>query len=361
MSPAERPGGCVDDPFVGAELSVVARRIFRVGAGCPRRWRLLPRGAASLFPSVEVVMRSVWNGTIAFGQVSIPVKAYSATEERGTGLHQLHLADGGRIRLRRTCAADGTDVPFVEMGRGYELPGGDVVILTEDELADLPVSTAHTIDVCAFTPLAQIDPMHFSRSYYLAPEPVGLKPYALLSEALRQTGRVAVVKVALRQRETLAMLRERGNVIVLTTMLWPDEIRSPDLPFLDDDVPVQLKELRAAVSLVARLSGDFAPGEYTDEYTTALRALIDAKVAAGDVHRPTAAEQDATAAEFVAALRDEVADNADNADDPDDTAGAAVDKARAAVRRAAEAQATASRAAQRAAAREKTGNAVDRS
>jgi DNA end-binding protein Ku len=301
---------------------------------------------------VEVVVRSVWNGTIAFGQVSIPVKAYSATEERGTGLHQLHLADGGRIKLRRTCEADGADVPFVEMGRGYELPGGDVVVLTEDELANLPVTTAHTIDVCAFTPLAQIDPMHFSRSYYLAPEPVGLKPYALLSEALRQTGRVAVVKVALRQRETLAMLRERGHVIVLTTMLWPDEIRSPDLPFLDDDVPVQLKELRAAVELVARLSGDFTPEEYTDEYTTALRELIDAKVEAGDVHRPTAAEQDATAADFVAALRDEVAD---------DTAGAAVDKARAAVRRAAAAQATASRAAQRAAAREKAGNAVDRS
>jgi DNA end-binding protein Ku len=306
-------------------------------------------------------MRSVWNGTIVFGQVSIPVKAYGATEERGTGLHQLHLADGGRIKLRRTCETDGADVPFVEMGRGYELPGGDVVMLTEDELADLPVSTAHTIDVCAFTPLAQIDPMHFSRSYYLAPEPVGLKPYALLSEALRQSGRVAVVKVALRQRETLAMLRERGHVIVLTTMLWPDEIRTPDLPILDEDVPVHLKELRAAVSLVERLSGDFAPAEYSDEYTAALRALIDAKVAAGDVCRPTAGEQDVAAAEFVAALRDEAGDAPDAGDAADDAAGAAVDKAREAVRRAAAAEATASRAARRAAAREKTGNAADRS
>jgi DNA end-binding protein Ku len=271
---------------------------------------------------MEVVMRSVWNGTIAFGQISIPVKAYSATEE-----------------LHRTCEADGADVPFVEMGRGYELPGGDVVVLTEDELAELPVSTAHTIDVLAFTPLAQIDPMHFNRSYYLAPEPVGLKPYALLSEALRQTGRVAVVKVALRQRETLAMLRERDHVVVLTTMLWPDEIRSADLPFLDDDVPVQLSELRAAVSLVQRLSGDFAPQQYSDEYTTALRGLIDAKVAAGDVRRPTAAAQDAAAAEFVAELRDGVA-------------GSAVNNARAAARRAAEAEAAATQAARRVAARD---------
>jgi DNA end-binding protein Ku len=293
------------------------------------------------FSSLEVVMRSVWNGTIVFGPVSIPVKAYGATEERGTGLHQLHLADGGRIKLRRTCETDGADVPFVEMGRGYELPGGDVVMLTEDELADLPVATAHTIDVHAFTPLAQIDPMHFNRSYYLAPEPSGLKPYALLTEALRQTDQVAVVKVALRQRETLAMLRERDHVIVLTTMLWPDEIRSPDLPILDEDVPVQLRELRAAVALVAELSGDFAPQRYTDEYASALRGLIEAKVAAGDVRRPTAAAQEELAAELVEALRE--------VDTPSvDTAGNAVAKARAAVRRAAAAKAAATRAARRA-------------
>jgi DNA end-binding protein Ku len=293
---------------------------------------------------MEAVMRSVWNGTIVFGPVSIPVKAYSATEERGTGLHQLHLADGGRIKLRRTCETDGADVPFVEMGRGYELPGGDVVMLTEDELADLPVATAHTIDVHAFTPLAQIDPMHFNRSYYIAPEPTGLKPYALLTEALRQTDQVAVVKVALRQRETLAMLRERDHVIVLTTMLWPDEIRTPDLPILDEDVPVQLRELRAAVALVAELSGDFAPGEYTDEYASALRGLIQAKVTAGDVHRPTAAAQEEAAAEFVEALREA------------DTATNAVDKARAAVRRAAAAKAAATRAARRAGAKGRTRN-----
>jgi DNA end-binding protein Ku len=222
-------------------------------------------------------------------------------------------------------------------------------MLTEDELADLPVATAHTIDVHAFTPLAQIDPMHFNRSYYLAPEPSGLKPYALLTEALRQTGQVAVVKVALRQRETLAMLRERDHVIVLTTMLWPDEIRSPDLPTLDQDVPVQLRELRAAVALVAELSGDFAPEHYTDEYASALRGLIEAKVAAGDVHRPTAAAQDETATELVEALREA------------DVPSSAVDKARAAVRRAAAAKAAATRAARRAVPKGKARNPANSS
>lgn len=283
-------------------------------------------------------MRSVWNGTIAFGQVNIPVKAYSATEERGTGLHQLHLADGGRIKLRRTCEADGADVPFVEMGRGYELPGGDVVMFDQDELAALPLSSNHTIEVHAFTPLAQIDPLYLNRSYYLGPEPVGLKPYALLVEALRQTGRVAVVKVALRQRETLAMLRERDHIIVLTTMLWPDEIRTPDLPVLDQDVPVGLRELRAAVALVAELSGDFAPSGYTDEYSTALRRMIESKVAAGEVRRPTAERQEEAAAEFMDTLREATSDSA-------------VHKARAAVRRAAAAKAAATRAARRAAAK----------
>jgi len=154
---------------------------------------------------------------------------------------------------------DGADVPFTELGKGVDLPDGDVVVLTQQDLAGLPVASAHAIEVRAFTPLEQIDPLYFDRSYYLAPEPAGTKPYVLLGEALRQSGRVAVVTVALRQREALAMLRERGNVIVLTTLLWPDEIRSPEFPFLDEDVAVQMRELRSAVADVERLSGDFEP------------------------------------------------------------------------------------------------------
>jgi DNA end-binding protein Ku len=289
-------------------------------------------------------MRSVWNGSIAFEQVTIPVKAYSATEERGSGLHQLHVNDGGRIRLRRTCEVDGADVPFTELGKGFELPDGDVVVLTQEDMAGLPVTAAHAIQVRAFTPLEQVDPLYYNRSYFLAPEPEGAKPYVLLGEALRQSGKVAVVTVALRQREALAMLRERGNVIVLTTLLWPDEIRTPEFPFLDEDVEVQMKELRSAVSDVERLSGDFEPGRYADGHRAALRALVSAKAAAGDVVRPTSAEQDTLTSELVASLR-QTADTV--------TTGRAVDKAKAAVRKAAAAKAAATRAANRAAAKSK--------
>jgi DNA end-binding protein Ku len=315
-------------------------------------------------------MRSVWNGTIAFGPVAIPVKAYSATEERGTGLHQLHVNDGGRIRLRRTCEVDGADVPFEELGRGYALPDGDVVVLTEEDVAGLPVAASHAIDVRSFTPLARIDPILLNRSYYLAPEPAGTKPYVVLGEALRQSGQVAVVTVALRQRETLAMLRERDHVIVLTTLLWPEEVRVPDFPFLGEDVSVQMRELRSAVSLVQELSGDFAPFDHTDGYRAALRSLVADKVEAGDVVRPTAAAQDAVTTDLVAALRDSVAGaEGGNAD----TAGGgvparpgekivdkAVDKAKAAVRKAAAAKAAATRAANRAAkARERVRDTAD--
>jgi DNA end-binding protein Ku len=294
-------------------------------------------------------MRSVWNGTIAFEQVTIPVKAYGATEERGTGLHQLHVNDGGRIRLRRTCEIDGADVPFTELGKGFELPDGDVVVLTQEDMAALPVASAHDIQVRAFTPLEQIDPLYFNRSYYLAPEPGGTKPYVLFGEALRQSGRVAVVTVALRQREALAMLRERDNVIVLTTLLWPDEIRAPEFPFLDEDMAVQMKELRSAVSDVERLSGDFEPANYADGYRAALRALVNERAVAGDVVRPTAAEQDTLTGQLVESLRQS------GVTPPEPTPAArAVDKAKAAVRKAAAAKAAATRAANRAAAKART-------
>jgi DNA end-binding protein Ku len=329
-------------------------------------------------------MRSVWNGTIAFGQVTIPVRAYSATEERGSGLHQLHVTDGGRIRLRRTCEVDGADVPFSELGRGYELPDGDVVVLTQEDMAGLPVASAHAVQVRSFTPLEQVDPLYYNRSYYLAPEPAGAKPYVLFGEALRQSGRVAVVTVALRQREALAMLRARGNVIVLTTLLWPDEVRAPDFPFLNEDLAVRTQELRSAVADIARLSGDFDPTRHADGYRAALRALVAARADAGEVVRPTAAAQDTLAADLIASLRqtgrmedadlaeaeltdtelaeaeradaestDVESTDADTAGTDTETtaAGRAVDRARAAVRKAAAAKAAATRAANRAAAK----------
>lgn len=291
-------------------------------------------------------MRSVWNGTIAFGQVAIPVKAYGATKERGSGLHQLHVNDGGRVRLQRVCEVDGAEVPADELGRGFDLPGGEVVVLSEDDMAGLPVVTTHAIEVCAFVPLEQIDPTYFVRHYYLEPQPEGLKPYVLLGEALDRSGRVALVKIALRQRESLAMLRVRDRIIVLTTMLWPDEIRAPEFSFLDEDVALPVRDLHEAGSLVERLSADFAPDDYADEYRDALRALISARAEAGMVLRPKDIVADVKTGELVDALA-EGARSTQPVPAPAPSGGA-VSKAKAAARRAAAAKAAATRVARRA-------------
>lgn len=253
-------------------------------------------------------MRCIWKGSIGFGTVAIPVRAYGATEEHGTGLHQLHAPDGGRIRVKRYCEVDGAEVPFAEIAKGASLPGGDVVVLTDEDMATLPLPTAHTIDIRSFAPLRQIDPIYFGKSYYLEPEPAGLKQYVLLAEALRESGQVAVVQVALRQRETMAVLRVRDNVIVLGTMLWPDEVRTPDFPFLNEEVDVRLAEVRAATTMIKELSTDFSPAGFTDHYQQALDALIAAKAEGHAVAAPAARAQATGVTELLATLRRSVAE-----------------------------------------------------
>ena len=191
-------------------------------------------------------MRSIWKGAISFGLVTIPVKLYSATEERDVSFHQVHREDGGRIKYKRVCTIDGEEVSYGDIAKGYDLGGGEMVVLTDEDLAGLPLTTSRTIDVLQFVPLEQVDPIYFAKSYYLEPDRTGTKPYALLRDALEESGRVALVKVALRQRETLATLRVRDGVFVLETMLWPDEVRKPDFGFLDEDVSVRPQELAMA-------------------------------------------------------------------------------------------------------------------
>jgi DNA end-binding protein Ku len=249
-------------------------------------------------------MRSIWKGAISFGLVSIPVKLYSATEEKDVSFHQVHRDDGGRIRYKRVCQIDGEEVPYSDIAKGYELPSGEVVVLTDEDFADLPLSTSRAIDVLEFVPLEQVDPMYFSKSYYLEPDGQGAKPYVLLREALENSGRVALVKVALRSRESLATLRVRDGVFVLEMMLWPDEIREPAFGFLDEDIDVRPQELQMAASLIESLSGDFEPEQYADNYREALQAFIDAKVEGREVVQP--AEQPAeagTVVDLMAALR----------------------------------------------------------
>ncbi|WP_214412696.1 non-homologous end joining protein Ku [Sphaerisporangium fuscum] len=248
-------------------------------------------------------MRSIWKGAISFGLVTIPVKLYSATEQKDVSFHQVHREDAGRIKYKRVCSIDGEEVPYSDIAKGYELPGGEVVVLTDEDFADLPLSTSRRIDVLQFTPSDQIDPILFNKSYYLEPEATGVKPYVLLRDALERTGQVAVVKVALRQRESLAALRVRDGVFVLETMLWPDEVREAGFAFKDEDVEVRPQELQMAESLIQTMAGEFDPSEYHDAYREALQQVIEAKIEGKELVRPEAAEEAGPAVDLMAALR----------------------------------------------------------
>jgi DNA end-binding protein Ku len=230
------------------------------------------------------------------------VKLYSATEQRDVSFHQVHRKDGGRIKYKRVCTIDGEEVPYSDIAKGYELPSGETVVLTDEDFADLPLSTSRRIDVLQFVEEAEVDPIYFAKSYYLEPDAQGAKPYVLLRDALENSGQVAIVKVALRQRESLATLRVREGIFVLETMLWPDEVRTPDFPFLDEDIEVRKQELSMATSLIESMEGGFDPTEYKDAYREALQAVIDAKVEGREVTRPEEAEEE-PAADLLSALR----------------------------------------------------------
>ena len=227
-------------------------------------------------------MRAMWSGAVSFGLVSVPVKAYSATTNHDIRFHQVHAADGGRIKYKRTCSLDGAEVEYADIVKGFETEEGELITLSEEDLDSLPVATGHEIDVVEFVPADQIDPLLFDKSYYLEPDPKAAKPYALLREALVQTDRMAVVKVALRQRETLALLRVRDKAIVLQTMLWPDEVREPDFEILEADVDLRPQEQKMAASLVESLGANFDPDQFHDEYREAVAELIERKKTTGD-------------------------------------------------------------------------------
>ena len=256
-------------------------------------------------------MRSMWKGSVAFGLVNVPVKLYAATEDHDVRFHQVHAADGGRIKMVRTCSVDGQPVPYADLAKAYETPSGEVVVMEESDFESLPVAGKREIDVLEFVPSDQVDPLLFDRSYYLEPEARALKPYVLLREALRTTERTALVRVVLRQKSQLAALRVRGDVIVLQTMLWPDEVRRAAFDVLESDVEVRPQELTMAASLIDSLSGDFDPEQYHDEYREALLAVIDGKLAGGagvpvETVAPGEDAGDGIVVDLMAALRESV-------------------------------------------------------
>ncbi|ONI74732.1 Ku protein [Actinosynnema sp. ALI-1.44] len=222
-------------------------------------------------------MRPVWRGAISFGLVTIAVRMFGSTEEHDFRFHQVHPEDGGRIRYKRVCEICGNEIEYRDIAKGYELEDGRVVILTDEDFEKLPVSTDKSIQVLEFVPTEEVDPIFFQKTYYLDPDKTAGRPYVLLRQALEDTDRHALVKITVRQRESLGILRARDDVLVLHTIFWPDEIRKPDFGFLDQDLEVRPQELKMATSLIDNMSGSFKPEQFTDEYRDAMAELVAAK------------------------------------------------------------------------------------
>jgi len=235
-------------------------------------------------------VRSMWKGGISFGLVMIPVRLYAATEQKDIAFRQVHRTDGGRIRFRRFCSVCDEEVPYEDVVKGYELPTGEMVVLDDDDLADLPLPTTKSIEVLHFAPAEQLDPILFNRSYYVEPEAAGARAYVLLRDALEQSGRIAVAQVALRQREALATLRSRDGVLVLETLLWPDEIREAAFPFLQQEIEVRPQELTMAASLIDSMTTDFDADAHHDRYREALTEVVEAKVQGRELTQPAPLE-----------------------------------------------------------------------
>ncbi|WP_344266835.1 Ku protein [Streptomyces sodiiphilus] len=251
-------------------------------------------------------MRTIWKGAISFGLVSIPVKVVGATENHSVSFRQVHTADEGRIRYRKVCELEGEEVPSEEIGKAYEAADGSLVQLTDADFASLPLPTARTIEILGFLPVGSIDPYQLDRSYYLAPDTGAAKPYVLLREALRRGDRGAIAKLAMRGRETLALLRAlEGDVLGMHTLLWPDEIRPAAGLEPDEKVTVRDAELDLADTLMNSL-GEVNLEELHDEYRTALESLVRAKLAGREPEMPGERPAGGRVIDLMAALEDSV-------------------------------------------------------
>jgi DNA end-binding protein Ku len=230
--------------------------------------------------------RSIWKGAVSFGMVSIPIKLYTATEEKDVAFHMLHKADGVRIKQQRYCPEDDAVIEWNDVARGYEIAPEQYVIMEPEDFEKVPIDTTRTIEITDFVPAAQIDPIYYQKTYYLEPDKVGGKPFALLREVLKGSELVALAKITLRQKEQLCTLRVYQNTIALETMLYADELRSAADLDIPEDISVNEKELAMAKSLVDMLTGEFEPEKYHDNYREALLELIERKAEGQEITRP---------------------------------------------------------------------------
>ena len=246
--------------------------------------------------------RTMWKGAISFGLVSIPIRLYPATEEKGLKFNQLHDEDHGRIKYQRACAIDGEEVTFEHIVKGYEYEKDKYVVLTDEDFDAVPVESSRAIEILQFVDLEEIDPIYYKKTYYLIPEETGAKAYALLREAMSQVNKVGIAKVSFRDKEHLSALRFKDDAFVLETMYWPDEIREADFGGVDVDAKVRDQELDMAKTLIENLTAEWHPEEYSDEYRQALLKIVEAKIAGEEIEF-VEAEPSAKVVDLMAALK----------------------------------------------------------
>ncbi|NLE96780.1 MAG: Ku protein [Propionibacterium sp.] len=252
--------------------------------------------------------RAIWKGSVSFGLVAIPVKLYSATEDKDVTFRQVHAEDGGRVRYRRVCEQCGQEVPYSDIAKGFEADDGRMAVLTDEDFENLPLSTMKSVDVVRFVDEDEVDPTYFIKTYFLEADQIGVKPYVLLREALARRNKAAVVKVALRSRESLALVRVQEELLVLHTMLWPDELRDGDFAAPPADIAISEDEIKLADLLIDQLEGEFDPSLYTDSYREALMQVVHAKLAG--VPLPEPGDEDTSTGDVIdlmAALKASVA------------------------------------------------------
>src|ERR687896_2511736 len=254
-------------------------------------------------------MKALWKGAITFGLISIPVRLHSAVQEKSLKFHLLHGEDHGRIKYQRVCSKCGKEVTWDDLVRGYEVSKDTYVTFTDEELQSVDVESIRAIDVVSFVPLESIDPIYFNKTYYVAPEPSGLKAYRLLAGALEAEQQVGIAKVSLRDKEHLATIRLKEDVFVLETMHWPDEIREPAFEELDKKVDVRDPEVKMARQLIQQLSGDFHPEEFRDEYRERLQVIAEQKIEGQEVAvAAEPSEEPAPVVDLMEALKASVAE-----------------------------------------------------
>ena len=248
--------------------------------------------------------RSTWKGAVSFGLVTILVTLYAATEEKDISFRQVHPADGGRIKYKRVCEVCGQEIPFAEIGKGYETADRRMVILEASDFNELPLPTAKQVEIVQFVDADEIDPAAYDKAYFLEADGPGAKPYVLLREGLARSHKAAVVKVALRSRESLALIRAHGDLLLLQTLLWPDELRDGQFAAPREDVAASPAEVDMASMFIDQLTAPYDPSQFTDSYRDALEQVVAAKLGDTPVPEPTTtSEGTGEVVDLVAALK----------------------------------------------------------